>query len=285
MAHPRVLMMLVPGLLVLAATPAASGVWVQDQPRKEGQDRPDRLKDREERRPERVEHQQDRPADRRPDREERRTEHPVLPSRSNERTDRPHREQAPRDQPQHIDTPQRGQRLDRPTERRHDDRPLTYGTRPPVHKDDPGSTSLSSYPTQPRTHELAREWERQHSWRPPGAWGEHGSWGEHRAHQWQTEHRPWGERGGYGGYFIPEAQFRLHYGGYHGFRIHSRPSIYQGYPRFRHGGYWFMLVDPWPEFWSETWYETDDVYIDYSDGYYLYNRRHPGVALALSISF
>ena len=28
---------------------------------------------------------------------------------------------------------------------------------------------------------------------------------------------------------------------------------------------------------------ADDVYIDYNDGYYLYNRRYPGVGLALTV--
>jgi hypothetical protein len=36
-----------------------------------------------------------------------------------------------------------------------------------------------------------------------------------------------------------------------------------GYPRFLYGGFWFSLVDPWPEYWAEDWYETDDVYIAY----------------------
>jgi hypothetical protein len=43
-----------------------------------------------------------------------------------------------------------------------------------------------------------------------------------------------------------------------------------GYPRFQYGGFSFMLVDPWPEYWAEDWYDTDDLYIDYDDGYYLY---------------
>jgi len=55
--------------------------------------------------------------------------------------------------------------------------------------------------------------------------------------------------------------------------------VVDGYPRFQYGG--FSLVDPWPEFWANNWYETDDVYFDYyDDGYYLYNRRHPGVRIA-----
>jgi hypothetical protein len=33
------------------------------------------------------------------------------------------------------------------------------------------------------------------------------------------------------------------------------------------------------------WYEADDVYIVYArDGYYLFNRRHPGAGFAASIS-
>jgi len=59
-----------------------------------------------------------------------------------------------------------------------------------------------------------------------------------------------------------------------------------GYPRFQYSGFWFSVVDPWPEYWSRTWYETDDIYIDYvNDGYYMYNRSHPGVGIAISVSF
>jgi hypothetical protein len=60
--------------------------------------------------------------------------------------------------------------------------------------------------------------------------------------------------------------------------------MYGGRPRFQYGGYWFSFVDPWPEYWSNDWYDNDDVYIDYSgDGYYLYNRRHPGDRLAIRV--
>ena len=59
-----------------------------------------------------------------------------------------------------------------------------------------------------------------------------------------------------------------------------------GYPRFQYGGFWFSVVDPWPEYWSRTWYETDDVNVDYvNDGYYMYNRRHPGIGIAVNVSF
>ena len=60
-----------------------------------------------------------------------------------------------------------------------------------------------------------------------------------------------------------------------------------GYPRFTYGGYSFLLVDPWPEYWADNWYATDDVYIaydDYDNGYYLYNRRYPAIRLAISVA-
>jgi len=62
--------------------------------------------------------------------------------------------------------------------------------------------------------------------------------------------------------------------------------MYMGYPRFQYGGFSFMLVDPWPEYWAPDWYDSDDLYIDYNDyddGYYLYDRRHPGEGLAITI--
>jgi hypothetical protein len=60
--------------------------------------------------------------------------------------------------------------------------------------------------------------------------------------------------------------------------------IYMGYPRFSYGGYSFLLVDPWPESWAENWYDTDDLYIGYDSGYYLYDRRHPGIGLAITVA-
>ena len=135
-----------------------------------------------------------------------------------------------------------------------------------------------------RSREQVRAWEHNNGWRGEGAWGAHASWGEHRARAWETEHRDWAHRGGYGGYIIPEPRFRAYFGPERWFRIRSRPTIYMGYPRFRYGNYWFRIVDPWPEFWSETWYANDDVYIDYNNGYYLYNRRHPGIGIAISVS-
>jgi hypothetical protein len=61
-------------------------------------------------------------------------------------------------------------------------------------------------------------------------------------------------------------------------------ELYGGYPRFQYGGFWFGLMDPWPEYWSDDWYDNDDVYVVYSeDGYYLYNRRYPRDRIAITV--
>jgi hypothetical protein len=114
----------------------------------------------------------------------------------------------------------------------------------------------------------------------------HEAWDGHRAKHWEHEHHNWHERGGYRGYRIPENHFRAHFGRAHWFRVHTVPVVVVGgYPRFQYGGFWFSMVDPWPEYWAHNWYETDDVYVDYvNDGYYMYNRRHPGVAIAINVS-
>ncbi len=111
-------------------------------------------------------------------------------------------------------------------------------------------------------------------------------WQRQRAHDWRREHRSWHERGGYHGYRIPDARFRAYFGRGHWFRVHDVPVVVvEGSPRFRFGGFWFGVVDPCPETWSPVWYRTDDVYVDYiNDGYYMYNRQHPGFAIAVNVS-
>jgi primosomal protein N' len=110
-------------------------------------------------------------------------------------------------------------------------------------------------------------------------------WQQDRASSWQTEHRTWQQRGGYTGYRIPENHFRGYFGRDHGFRIYNRSlEIFGGHPRFQYEGYWFCVVDPWPEYWSAYWYENDDVYIDYvGGGYYMYNRRYPRDRIAITV--
>jgi hypothetical protein len=92
------------------------------------------------------------------------------------------------------------------------------------------------------------------------------------------------QRGGYGGYYVPQDRFSISFGSQHPFRLNTRPVIYQGYPRFEYGGFSFLMVDPWPEYWSDSWYRYDDVYVDYDEGYYLYDRRDPQVRLAITIT-
>jgi len=112
------------------------------------------------------------------------------------------------------------------------------------------------------------------------------AWQQHRAQSWQSDHRTWQQRGGYHGYRIPDDRYRGYFGPSHGFRIYGLPFlVVGGYPRFQYEGYWFSTIDPWPEYWADDWYDTDDVYVTYVDsGYYLFNRRYPNVGIAVSIS-
>ena len=111
--------------------------------------------------------------------------------------------------------------------------------------------------------------------------------GQSRARSWSTDHRSWAQRGGYNGYRIPDDRFRLYFGRQHYFRMYGLPMVFVGgYPRFQYDGYWVTFVDPWPEMWPATWYQTDDVYLDYmNDGYYLYNRARPGPGIAVTLAF
>lgn len=108
-----------------------------------------------------------------------------------------------------------------------------------------------------------------------------------RATSWATEHLTWQQRGGYTGYRIPANRFSLYFGAGHYFHIGSLPLLFVGgYPRFQYDGYWVTLMDPWPSNWDPLWYETDNLYIDWSgDGYYLYDTNYPGIAIAVTISF
>jgi hypothetical protein len=108
-----------------------------------------------------------------------------------------------------------------------------------------------------------------------------------RAGSWNNEHQSWGQRGGYNGYRVPDARFKSYFGRDHFFRINALPMVFVGgAPRFQYDGYWVTFIDPWPEAWPPTWYETDDVYLDYTnDGYYLYDRSRPGIGIAVTISF
>jgi hypothetical protein len=112
------------------------------------------------------------------------------------------------------------------------------------------------------------------------------AWQQHSAQNWQSDHRSWQQRGGYSGYRVPDDRYRGYFGSQHGFRIYGLPFlVVGGYPRFQYEGYWISLIDPWPGSWANNWYDTDDVYVSYVDnGYYMYNRRYPGIGIAVSIS-
>ena len=133
------------------------------------------------------------------------------------------------------------------------------------------------------TESQARGWQQRKGWLSKGGWQGRDNWQQSRAQNWSSEHRNWAQRGGYGGYRVPQNQFSGYLGSQHSFRLRTQPVFYMGYPRFSYGGYWFMMLDPWPEYWGENWYTTDDVYVSYTDGYYLCNRRYPQIRLAISI--
>ena len=78
----------------------------------------------------------------------------------------------------------------------------------------------------------------------------------------------------------------MYFGTGHHFRIGGLPILFVGgYPRFQYDGYWITFVDPWPDNWNPDWYETDDVYLEYTDdGYYLYDANYPGIGIAVTVS-
>jgi hypothetical protein len=60
----------------------------------------------------------------------------------------------------------------------------------------------------------------------------------------------------------------------------GRPQMIGGYNRFQYGGYWFGYNQRWPVGWDYN----DDCYVVYEGGaYYMYNLRHPGIHISLSI--
>ena len=140
---------------------------------------------------------------------------------------------------------------------------------------------------QNKTQRAQQERGNQHAQRTPEQQHvQQAAWQQHRSQRWDSDHRNWQQRGGYNGYRIPDDRFRGYFGPEHDFRIYGLPFlVVGGYPRFQYEGYWFSMVDPWPEYWANDWYDTDDVYVVYVDsGYYLFNRRYPNVGMAISIS-
>ena len=78
---------------------------------------------------------------------------------------------------------------------------------------------------------------------------------------------------------IPDPQYHQYFGEEHRFQIGERVDV-DGFPRFQYGGFWFVLEEPWPEY----WYDTDEFYVVYTDGgYYLYDYDDPGVMVQLVV--
>jgi hypothetical protein len=144
----------------------------------------------------------------------------------------------------------------------------------------PVPQTSSGHATRPQ----AVAWQKQEGWKQGGGWQGRGTWQQNGDQNWASDHRTWAQRGGYGGYFIPQTTYNASFGSQHWFRMGGMPSMYEGYPRFSYGGFWFLLVDPWPGSWAANWYADDDVYIDYDGGYYLCNRSYPGFRLAITVS-
>jgi hypothetical protein len=140
---------------------------------------------------------------------------------------------------------------------------------------EPGRRLLPQPSTSRQAPRASREYEGQHR----------STWPERRAHNWRSEHRTWQDRGGYNGFRIPDARYRASFGPGHWFRMYSFPLVMVGgFPRFEFGGLWFGVMDPWPEYWSDDWYGSDDLYIEYfGGGYYLHNRRHPYDRIAITV--
>lgn len=189
----------------------------------------------------------------------------------------PQQQQRAQQAPQHQQ-PQRSQqpRQDQPQQRAQQSR------RP----QQPQQQRVQEARQQPqRPEQQARSWQQQKGWAQQGGGSQgHATFAQDRSQNWSSDHRSWAQRGGYGGYYIPQATFSVSFGSQHFFRLGGMPSMYMGYPRFSDGGFSFLIVDPWPGDWSENWYSSDDVYVDYNgDGYYLYNRRYPQERLAITI--
>jgi hypothetical protein len=78
---------------------------------------------------------------------------------------------------------------------------------------------------------------------------------------------------------IDDEHFRAHFGRDHHFAV-RHVEIVGGRPHFAYSGYNFEIAQPWPAGWAYT----DDCYIDYVDGgYYMFNLRHPGIRVAVTV--
>ncbi len=184
--------------------------------------------------------------------------------------------------PAYTQHDKQGEKRDKPDHRQ--ERGEQQRQRPPQSRQDARPQKWQRLQQQ-RPGQQARAWQERRGWaQQGGGWQGRNTWEQGRARRWESEHRSWAQRGGYGGYYIPQSSFSLNFGSRNSFRMQGRPTMYMGYPRFNYRGFSFLMVDPWPEYWQQNWYANDDVYIDYDGGYYLHNRRHPGIRLAITVA-
>ena len=86
-----------------------------------------------------------------------------------------------------------------------------------------------------------------------------------------------GNQGNYAHGRISDDHYAANFGSEHRFHVNRREYDSR---RFQYGGYSFGFVDPWPGDWGYD----DDVYVVYvDDGYYMYDRVHPGVRISINI--
>jgi hypothetical protein len=125
-------------------------------------------------------------------------------------------------------------------------------------------------PQQPRRQQAMPSQQQAHQVGPAG-----GAWRNNaRAPQSPSAHE---NQGGHDHGRISNAHYESRFGREHSFHVNRGDYNHR---RFRYGGYAFGFVDPWPMGWGYS----DDVYVEYTDdGYYMYNRFHPGVRISINI--
>jgi hypothetical protein len=217
----------------------------------------------------------------RPQQQERATLHPQQPQQPVQAPHEPPHMQQPQ-HTQQVQTQQHAQQQRQPEQQQRPEQqhPEQQRQQPQAQQ----RSILSQRQPQPqRTKQQAQSWQQQRGWLKKGGWQGHDTFQQDASRNWTSDHRSWAQRGGYGGYYIPQSRFNLYFGSQHFFRFRAAPVMYLGYPRFEYQGTSFLLLDPWPANWSQDWYESDDLYIDYDDGYYLYDRNYPQQRLAITI--
>jgi hypothetical protein len=79
---------------------------------------------------------------------------------------------------------------------------------------------------------------------------------------------------------ISQEQFQAQFGQAHTFNMPGPPMMVGGFPRFQYSGFWFVLEEPWPNYWVDN----DEFYIVFDGGlYWLCDYNDPGVQIELVV--